>query len=109
MLTAKQIAKIRTDLGLTQAQFATYMQVSLMTVNTWEMGTRNPDNYKLATLLELRKRIDEAKANRAKKQFVDGLKVAGAIGIGTLLAYIFSNSPNEEINERKANQRSTAR
>lgn len=109
MLTPKQIAKIRTDLGLSQVQFATYMQVSMITVTNWENGVRNPDNYKLATLIELRRQIDEARANKAKEEFITGLKLAGAVGISALLAYIFSDNPNKQTNESKSNKRSTAR
>jgi transcriptional regulator with XRE-family HTH domain len=87
----KEIKKIRKDMGLTVAQFATYMGISPQTVDTWEMGTRNPDNYKLTTLYKLRERLDQLPPKEIP-QFTAGLKVAGAIGLGALLVYLFSEA-----------------
>lgn len=87
----EKITRIRKELGLTKTQFAAYMGVSLMTVNFWEMGERSPDNYKLATLRGLEKKLGQLKPQE-KPQFAEGLKIAGAIGLGALLAYIFDPS-----------------
>lgn len=50
--TAKDIKKIREKLNFTQNEFATWLNVSLNTVQSWEQGTRKP-NHSSLRLLEI--------------------------------------------------------
>lgn len=45
------IYRVRKDLGMTQAQFAHEMGVSVTTVARWETRTRRPDKWKLRHML----------------------------------------------------------
>ena len=49
-----QIKQIRTDVGMTQVLFASYMGVSCKTVEAWEKGTNHPTGTacRLISMLE---------------------------------------------------------
>ena len=39
------IKELRTKLGMTQKEFATYMGIPLSTIRHWEIGYRTPPDY----------------------------------------------------------------
>jgi len=50
--STKDIKNIRTKLGLTQKEFALWLNISLNTVQAWEQGSRSP-NHSSLRLLEM--------------------------------------------------------
>lgn len=55
-LKAKDIRKIRTTLGLSQAEFARYLGTSVASVRSWEQGVRKPQSAALRLLAIARNR-----------------------------------------------------
>jgi putative transcriptional regulator len=51
MPTASNVATIRNQLGLSQADFATFMGVSVATLRNWEQGRREPHGSAKSLLL----------------------------------------------------------
>lgn len=95
-MTAEDIKNIRSELGWTQVQMAAYLSVSDVVIWRWETGQSTPDPYRMAVLQQLRQRLDEAKAQKQKRDFVSGLKLAGAAGIVALLAYLFKEPSDND-------------
>lgn len=95
-LTKEQIVELRNALGWTQVQFAQLFRVNPRTIQHWEAGTTEPDQYQAATLLQLKFRLDAAiKQKRAEKFRSDLMDLFGQIvfgaGIGLLLAFLFTD------------------
>lgn len=55
-LKPKEIRKIRTKLGLSQAEFAEYLGTSVACIRSWEQGLRRPQNTALRLLWIAKKR-----------------------------------------------------
>jgi len=49
-LSAKEIAKLRSQLNVSQAVFARYLNISTKTVQSWEQGTGKPSGASLKLL-----------------------------------------------------------
>lgn len=49
-LSAKEIAKVRSDLNVSQAVFARYLNISTKTVQSWEQGLGKPNGASLKLL-----------------------------------------------------------
>ena len=49
-LSAKEIVKVRTQLNVSQAVFARYLNISPKTVQSWEQGTGKPSGASLKLL-----------------------------------------------------------
>lgn len=49
---------LRSELGLTQEQFAKEVGVTVSTVNQWENGRRNPQPFLLNRLVQMRDEIE---------------------------------------------------
>jgi len=86
----REVKALRAELGWTQHQMGAAMNASQPVIWKWENGVAVPDVYRAAALTQLRARLDEAKVDRQKQEFIEGLKVAGAVGAVALLAYLFS-------------------
>jgi putative transcriptional regulator len=57
--TSKIIRKLRSDLGLTQEQFATKIGVTYTTVNRWENNKAKPSPLALKQIKELHEKNKE--------------------------------------------------
>ena len=53
------VKRLRKQLGLTQAQFAREVRVSLSTVNQWENSRRRPQPVLLARLREMKTSLSQ--------------------------------------------------
>ena len=49
-LSAKEIAKLRSQLNVSQAVFARYLNISIKTVQSWEQGQGKPNGASLKLL-----------------------------------------------------------
>ena len=49
-LKPRDIRKIRTDLGLSQPEFASFLGTSTATIRSWEQGSRSPHSAALRLL-----------------------------------------------------------
>lgn len=56
----KKIRQLRTNLGLTQKQFAAQFDVSIDSVKSWECGRRTPPKWAFQLLMEKLEEIDGA-------------------------------------------------
>jgi DNA-binding transcriptional regulator YiaG len=79
-----EIAQLRTDLGLSQVQFAQLFGMHFMTVSKWEKGVLTPNDYQQALLDQFRKTADQKKA-QMKEQLGKLLIGAGVIAALVLL------------------------
>ena len=92
-MTAEEIRKLRSRLGMTLADMSDVMGVTDMAVSKWERGLTTPDPYKMAALEQLRDRLDRAEADQRRDEFMGDLKsLAARAGIAILLAYLFKDS-----------------
>ena len=57
--SAKEVKRIRTSVHMTQSVFASYMGVSLKTVEAWESGKNTPcgSSSRLLTMFEMNKNL----------------------------------------------------
>jgi len=67
--TARDVARIREGMGLSQQVFATFMGVSIDTLRHWEKGQREPRSSARALLL-----VAEKQPNALRKAFHLGLQ-----------------------------------
>jgi len=69
MLFEDLIKAIRTELSITQEQFARDLNISFSTINRWENGHTSPSKLAKMRLLEFcsRKNVDEAIASELEK------------------------------------------
>ena len=54
-LSAKEIAKVRSQLNVSQAVFARYLNISTKTVQSWEQGQGKPNGASLKLLSMVKK------------------------------------------------------
>ena len=59
--TSKMIRELRTDLGLTQEQFAAKLGVTYSTINRWENKKGNLSPLAMLQVEKVRKRIEKTK------------------------------------------------
>lgn len=87
----QEIDQLRERLGWSLAKFGRYFGVTAQAVLKWERGTAQPNDFALATMYQLRKRLDAVEGEQQKQQFINGLKSALLTGgIVALLAYLFN-------------------
>ena len=55
VLLAKEIVKVRTDLNVSQAVFARYLNISPKTIQSWEQGHGKPNGASLKLLSIIKK------------------------------------------------------
>jgi DNA-binding transcriptional regulator YiaG len=61
------IAQLRTDLGLSQVQFAQLFGTHFMTVSRWERGVLVPNDYQQALLDQFRQTADQKKVKEREE------------------------------------------
>ena len=69
-----------------------YLNGSQVGIWRWESAKATPDAYRMAVLEQLRIRLDQWSESH-RQEFMDGLKVAGALGVPALLGYLFDSYP----------------
>ncbi len=74
----REIAQLRTDLGLSQVQFGQLFGTHFMTVSKWERGVLTPNPYQQALMEQFRKTADQKKA-KEREQLGKILVGAGVI------------------------------
>lgn len=85
-MTSAEIRQLRSDLDLSQRDFAKLLGVTHTTVGKWERGDMRPSQVKAAMMKRLRER-----AENQGDEFVEGLlKVAAAGAFVLLLSKLFS-------------------
>ncbi len=90
-MNPEEIKQLRKELGWSLAKFGKYFGVTAQAVLKWERGTALPNDFVLASMIQLERRLDEAKGNNQKQQFINGLKQALLTGgIIALLTYLFN-------------------
>jgi transcriptional regulator with XRE-family HTH domain len=90
-MNPEEIKQLREELGWSLAKFGKYFGVTAQAVLKWERGTALPNDFALASMIQLKRRLDEAKGNNQKQQFINGLKQALLTGgIVALLTYLFN-------------------
>lgn len=90
-MESEEIKHLRKRLGWSLADFGRYFGVTAQAVLKWERGTARPNDFALAAMIQLRSRLDAAKGEHQKQQFINGLKRALLTGgIVALLAYLFN-------------------
>jgi len=87
----EEIKHLRERLGWSLADFGRYFSVTPQAVLKWERGTARPNDFTLATMIQLRSRLDDTRDKQQKQQFINGLRHALLTGgIVALLAYLFN-------------------
>lgn len=97
-MTGSEIEKIRKQLGLTQAQFASLLGAHAVTVSRWESDLLHPTPYQLGLLHRFRRAMLQAqkKSHRVADDVAVALVTAGAIaGLYLLLRWAFDESGGE--------------
>ncbi|MDR8389908.1 helix-turn-helix domain-containing protein [Aliifodinibius sp. S!AR15-10] len=90
-MESEDIRQLRQRLGWSLADFGRYFGVTAQAVLKWERGTAQPNDFALATMIQLRSGLDAAVGEQQKQQFINGLKRALLTGgILALLAYLFN-------------------
>jgi len=89
-MSATDINKLIKDLGWAKSELAQNLGVTPGTITHWGNGHARPNRVTIATMTQLRKRLDEAMNKNEKTELVDGLNAAlvedGTMG---LMMYIF--------------------
>ena len=62
-----EIAQLRTDLGLSQVQFAELFGLHFMTISKWERGVLEPNDYQQALLDQFRQTADQKKVKEREE------------------------------------------
>lgn len=80
-MNSQQIQKLRTDLGLSQPEFAQLFGAHSMTVSRWERDIATPTPYQLALMQQFRLTADtqKAKAEETVKNLLVGAGVVAAL------------------------------
>ena len=87
-----EIIQLRQQLGWSLAEFGRYFGVTAQAVLKWERGTAQPNDFALATMIQLQHKLREAQEEKQKLQFINGLKRALLTGgVIALLAYLFND------------------
>ena len=90
-MTSQDIRQLRADLGWRGSDLAHYLGVTPGTVSGWENGFYSPDEYRVAAMQQLRNRFDQIETEKAREEFIKGLKIAAVSGgVFLLLKYLFS-------------------
>lgn len=89
-MSATDINKLIKDLGWAKSELAQNLGVTPGTITHWGNGHARPNRVTIATMTQLRKRLDEAMKKNEKTELIDGLNTA-LVGNGTmgLMTYIF--------------------
>jgi transcriptional regulator with XRE-family HTH domain len=66
-MDATQIALLRRDLKLSQAEFAQLFGAHAMTISKWERGALSPSAYQVALLSQFRRTVDAQKKSDEEK------------------------------------------
>jgi transcriptional regulator with XRE-family HTH domain len=86
-----EIKQLRGDLGWSLAQFGRYFGVTAQAVLRWERGTARPNDVVIATMIQLRNRLNGFREKQQIDQFKQGLRAALLTGgIVALLHFLFS-------------------
>ncbi len=64
----KIVKKLRTELGLTQEQFAAKVGVTFSTVNRWENNKGEPSPLAMKQIIDLRKKVTKKLPNKTGDQ-----------------------------------------
>lgn len=91
-MTKEDYKKIRLELGYTMKEMATVMNVTDGGISAWETGRTTPQPPYMEMYKQLRRRLDLYHSQKRKNEFINDLKLVGVIGLGALLAYLFSNN-----------------
>jgi transcriptional regulator with XRE-family HTH domain len=88
----QEIIQLRQQLGWSLASFGKYFGVTAQAVLKWERGTAIPNDFAMAAMIQLRKRLDQAVKHKQKQEFINGLRRALITGgIIALLTFLFNN------------------
>lgn len=81
LMNSQQIQKLRSDLGLSQPEFAQLFGAHSMTVSRWERGVATPTPYQLALMQQFRVTADTKKAevDETVKNLLVGAGVVAAL------------------------------
>ena len=63
----REIAQLRTDLGLSQVQFAQLFGTHFMTISKWERGVLIPNDYQQVLLDQFRETTDRKKTQEREQ------------------------------------------
>ncbi|MAL17936.1 MAG: hypothetical protein CL670_07265 [Balneola sp.] len=87
----QEIIQLREQLGWSLASFGKYFGVTAQAVLKWERGTAKPNDFVMAAMIQLEKRLDHAESEKQKQQLKNGLRRALLTGgILALLAFLFN-------------------
>ena len=78
-MNSQQIQKLRTDLDLSQSEFAQLFGAHSMTVSRWERDIAMPTPYQLALMQQFRLTADTQNANETVKNMLVGAGVIAAL------------------------------
>lgn len=89
----QQIKQLRKELDWSLATFGRYFGVTAQAVLKWEKGTAQPNDFAVATMIQLKKRLDEYQGEDQKQEFKKGLKRAHISGgVVKLLSFLFNET-----------------
>lgn len=87
----QEITQLRQQLGWSLASFGKYFGVTAQAVLKWERGTAKPNDFAMAAMIQLKKRLDHAVKEKQKQQFINGLRRALLTGgVIALLTFLFN-------------------
>ena len=98
------IRQIRRDLGITQPDFATLLNVGVATVRRWEKGNTRPNQLQVEMMTGIHRKVmrrreqqriqrENAQREKRNQEFIQGLVALAAGGaFGVLLGKIFSDN-----------------
>lgn len=92
-MTPQEIRQLRSEMGVTQREFAQIVGVGASTIAMWESGKRRPDRRSRATLQQLRKRVDEKGGKTVAETL---LEIAGTVAGTAAVVAIFAELFGEE-------------
>lgn len=83
------IRELRTRLGWSLADFGKHFGVTPQAVLKWERGQSRPNDFAMATMIQLKRRLDEISDNQ-KDKFIEELRTALLVGgILAMLTFLF--------------------
>ena len=89
-MSATDINKLIKDLGWAKSELAQNLGVTPGTITHWGNGHARPNRVTIATMTQLRRRLDGAISKNGKTELIDGINAAleegGTMG---LMIYIF--------------------
>lgn len=105
-MDARDVRMIRRDLGVTQREFATLVNVGINTVRRWEQGRTQPSDLHAGTMRSIHQKVmrhrEQAAENNRKQAQQDFIKtllgMAAAGAFAKLLATLFSNDDTSDDN-----------